>query len=224
MKKKKNTRKIKYKSVIIVAVILIIIAIIVYSFLGIRLTNIYISGNEYIKDQDIIEYLGIEDYPTMINVRSSSLKKTLSKNILIKSSKINRVGLSGINIEIEENYPLFFDKNKDKTVLLDGRTTNHLEAPTLINYVPDKKYELLIQKLSLVDRKILSKVSEIEYAPNEVDDELFLLRMNDGNYVYITLIKIKSLNEYVTIIKNFKGKKGILYLDSGEYFKVLGEG
>ena len=220
-KKSKRKRKIKYKRKIFFIIIVFLVSFGIYVFLNIKLKNIYVTGNTIIKDQDIIEYLGIEDYPPIIKINTSSLRKTLNKNILVKSSKIKRVGITGISIKIVENYPLFFDKNKNKTVLLDGRLTDYIDSPTLINYVPDKKYELLIEKLSELDRSVLKKISEIEYAPNDVDDELFLLRMNDGNYVYITLLKSSSLNEYVNIIKNFKGKKGILYLDSGEYFKVI---
>ena len=45
--------------------------------------------------------------------------------------------------------------------------------------------------------------------------------MNDGNYVYLTLDRFNNVNSYIDIIKKFGSKKGILYLDSGEYFKVL---
>ena len=45
--------------------------------------------------------------------------------------------------------------------------------------------------------------------------------MNDGNYVYLTLNKFNKINHYIEIIKEFNNKKGILYLDSGEYFKVI---
>lgn len=220
-KAKKVKRKIKYKSLIIFLCIILLISFIALFITNIRLKNIYINGSTIIKDQEIIEYLGLEDYPRVISINTSNLKKVLNKHILVKSSTIKRVGITGISIKVNENYPLFFDKNKNKTVLLDGRTTDYIDSPTLINYVPDKKYEKLTVKLSQIDRDILNKISEIEYDPNDVDDELFLLRMKDGNYVYITLLKSSSLNEYVNIIKNFKGKKGILYLDSGEYFKVL---
>ena len=44
--------------------------------------------------------------------------------------------------------------------------------------------------------------------------------MNDGNYVYLTLDKFNKIDKYLEIIKSFNNKKGILYLDSGEYFEV----
>ena len=72
----------------------------------------------------------------------------------------------------------------------------------------------------LVAPDILSRISEIEYKPNDVDTNRFLLSMQDGNYVYLTLSKFKNINNYIEIVRKNKKKKGILYLDSGEYFKV----
>ena len=73
----------------------------------------------------------------------------------------------------------------------------------------------------IVDLDVLERISEIKYDPNDVDSERFLLFMNDGNYVYLTLDRFNNVNSYIDIIKKFGSKKGILYLDSGEYFKVL---
>ena len=42
--------------------------------------------------------------------------------------------------------------------------------------------------------------------------------MVDANYVYVTLTKIKNINEYKNIIDSMENKKGILYLDYGNYF------
>ena len=42
--------------------------------------------------------------------------------------------------------------------------------------------------------------------------------MNDGNYVYVTLTKLSKINEYKSIIESVENKKGILYLDYGNYF------
>ena len=45
-----------------------------------------------------------------------------------------------------------------------------------------------------------------------------MLYMVDGNYVYITLTKFDSINYYNEIYPTLEGKKGILYLDSGNHF------
>ncbi|MBS7021099.1 MAG: hypothetical protein KH135_04455, partial [Firmicutes bacterium] len=72
-----------------------------------------------------------------------------------------------------------------------------------------------------IDTGIIRRISEMKYDPNEVDPNRFLFTMDDGNYVYLTVNKLNNLNSYLTIMEKFEGKKGILYLDSGEYFKVL---
>ena len=78
----------------------------------------------------------------------------------------------------------------------------------------------LIKALKKIDTNILNMISEIEYSPdikNEkvIDKNRFLLRMNDGNYVYINLANIDNLNKYEEIYTTLdENKKGILNLDS----------
>ena len=85
-----------------------------------------------------------------------------------------------------------------------------------ISGVKDK----FIDRFSLVNNDILLKISEVEYTPNEVDNERFTLRMNDGNLVYVTLNKIEKVNRYNSIYSSLDGKKGIIYFDSGDYVEV----
>ena len=81
-------------------------------------------------------------------------------------------------------------------------------------------YENFVNKMSLVDNSILTKISEITYVPNEVDQERFTFKMNDGNLVYITLSKITKINRYNSIYSEMEGKNGIIYLDSGDYIEL----
>ena len=77
--------------------------------------------------------------------------------------------------------------------------------------------------MGLLNKDILIRISEIKYDPNDIDNERFYLTMNDGNYVYLTLNKFDKINNYLEIVKTFNNKKGILYLDSGEYFEIFDE-
>ena len=78
----------------------------------------------------------------------------------------------------------------------------------------------MISKFALIDKGVIDKISEIEYTSTSYDSERFLLYMNDGNQVYITLNKIKEFNNYFKIKKELGKHKGILYLDSGNYFEI----
>ena len=81
----------------------------------------------------------------------------------------------------------------------------------------------LISKYQNVENEIRLLISEIEYVPNDIDKERFLIYMTDGNYVYMTLNKITKLNTYNSIVDQLEGKHGIIYLDSGDYFEIKEE-
>ena len=64
------------------------------------------------------------------------------------------------------------------------------------------------------------KISDIEYVPNDYDKDRFLLYMDDGNMVYLTLTKFKQIEYYNDVLEQLEGRKGILYLDSGNHFQI----
>lgn len=215
-------RRIKYKKIVIFLVILLLIVLSIYLFFQLRITNIYISNNYYLSDQDIIEIAEISDYPAIYKANFVSIKNKLKRNQLIKNAKVTQKMFTSIYIDVTENRPIFYDSNKEKTILLDeSETSEKYYVPNVINYIPDTIYSKFLDNMLIVDIDVLERISEIKYDPNDVDSERFLLFMNDGNYVYLTLDRFNNINSYIDIIKKFGNKKGILYLDSGEYFEVL---
>lgn len=221
--KPKKKLKIKYNRVFILILIIIAIVLFLNFIINLKITNIYIIGNDLIfNDQEIIDIALINDYPKALTLSSSKVKRNLEDNIYIKNAKVTKKNLTQIYITIEENYPLFFYKTDNKTVLLDGSKVDKASTvPTVINYIPNLKYQSFVEKMSLLDNSILERISEIKYDPSDYDDERFLLYMKDGNYVYINLYKFSNLNKYIEIVKNFGNKKGIVYLDSGNYFEII---
>ena len=225
-KKLKKKNKIKVIPLIIVFVSILIIALGGYLLTLIRISNIYIKGNSYINDQEIIEQAKLENYPSFIKTSTNTVKKRLKKNPYIKSVSVNKKLFSTIEIKIEEKKPLFRKDENKLLVLDDGKEVddnNRYTVPILLNYVPDTKYNNFIKKMNQVDDSVKSEISEIRYYPNNQDDDRFLLNMNDGNLVYLTLTKFKQINYYEDVLEQLDGKKGILYLDSGNHFKVMEE-
>lgn len=221
MRVQKNKKKRRIKLIPVLLLLLVIGMLVSFAFSR-KITNIYVSNNKYYSDQEIIELAKISNYPSILNNQPWIIKRRLEKDKLILSAKVSLRYLSKIYIKIEENRPLFYNSSNLKTVLLDGSEVDgNYESATLINYVPDTIYPNFVKSLKKIDEEVLNRVSEIKYDPNDVDSERFLFMMDDGNYVYITLSKIENINNYIDIIKNFDSKKGILYLDSGEYFKIL---
>lgn len=220
--KKVKVRKIKYGRLLLVLVILFLIFYLLNHLINFPIKNIFIYNNTNLKDQEIIELAKIENYPSIFSMTSSKIENNIKKNVFIKSVDVKKKKLKEVHIYIEENKVLFYNKTSNKTILENGKEIEgEYNGPVLLNYVPDTIYTLLIEKMKMIDNDILKRVSEIKYDPNNVDEERFLIYMNDGNYVYITLEKIENINDYIDIIKTFENKKGILYLDSGEYFQVF---
>lgn len=218
---KRRKRKVKKKNLFLFFCFVTFILLCLSFMMDIKINNVIVKGNVLYEDYDIIKIAHLEDYPSSLANLSFNIKKSLEKDSYIKKATVYKTSLSKVVIEVKENLPLFYYLPTKKTILIDkSQTDDNFPVPTVINYVPDKIYVLLLDKLSSVDYNIIKRISEIKYDPNDVDDERFLFTMNDGNYIYITLEKIGKINKYLDIIKSFNNKKGILYLDSGEYFEV----
>lgn len=218
---KRKKRKLKTKSILILVAIITVILLVVAFLMDVKINNVIVKGNNLFTDYEIIEKAHLENYPSSLKNSSISIKKTLEKDIYIKKAKVYKTWIDKVVIEVEENTPLIYYLPSKKTILKDkSETDDNFPVPTVINYVPDKTYSLLLKRISSVKYEITKRISEIKYDPNDVDDERFLLTMNDGNYVYITLEKFNKINQYLEILKSFDNKKGTLYLDSGEYFEV----
>ena len=220
-KRKKKKLKIHYGRIFLALLILGFFLYMIISFVRFPIRNIYIYHNTILSDQEIIDLAGLQNYPSIFSMTSREIEKKLEKNIYIKNATIKKKKLKEIHIEIEENYVLFYDSTKNVSVLKDGSQSKEIsDGPYLVNYITDTLYDEFISKMQLIDRTIINRVSEIKYDPNTIDEDRFFLYMNDGNYVYITLTKMELLNKYNDAITKFEGKKGTLYLDSGNYFEI----
>ena len=221
-KVKKKRIKIRYDRIFICLILFLLVGYICYFILNKPITNIYIYNNEVLKDQYIIDEAGLRDYPSTLTFSTTSIKAKLEEDPLIKKATIKRLLFRGISITIEENKPLFFYQTENKTVLENNEMVEQkFDVPVLINFVPDKVYKEFINKMSEINDDVFKRISTIKYDPNDVDSGRFLLSMNDGNYVYLSINKFTDINNYIAIMRKFENKKGILYLDSGEYFKVM---
>jgi len=215
--------KFRFKKFLLFILVLYIIGFGIYQFLLTPVKNIFISGNKYLTDQEIIDISKLSNYPSFFLTFKSSIKNKLMKNSYIKSATITKKIIGKVYIEVEENKPLFYYKYDKETILSDGRkvSLNKFSSPVLINKISDELLLDLIKNMNKIDNDVLLLISEIKYMPNDIDKERFLFIMNDGNYVYITLTKIKSINGYINILTTLENKKGILYLDSGNYFEIF---
>lgn len=214
-------RRLKKTGILLIILLILILGYGIYYVYDIKITNIYITGSTILNDQEIIEISGLENYPNSLKNNTKKITEKLNKNPYIISSKVTKKNLfREVYIEIEENKPLFYYQNK--VILKDGeKVDDKFDIPVVVNEINEEVYDEFIDCMDHVDDDILIKISEIKYDPNDIDKKRFYLTMNDGNYVYVTLNKIEKINNYINIVKTFNEKKGILYLDSGEFFEIF---
>ena len=221
VKVKVKKRKLKLKRIFFCLIFLGLLIGIFYLVKKIPITNIYIIGNNIVPDKEIISTAGIDNYPSFIDTSKKDIVKKLEKNSYIKEVKVEKKLLSKIYIYITEHKVISQYNNK---ILLDNNievenTYNIHNVPILISDISSIR-EKYTKSISKINDDILLKISQIEYTPNDVDSERFTLYMNDGNLVYITLGKVTKINKYNSIYSELEGKKGIIYLDSGDYIEV----
>lgn len=223
-KKIVKRKKLRVFRLLLLLFVIAIISFFVYLYVTTNTQNIIIRGNNYISDEEVLQETDLKNYPSFILTMPSKIQKKLAKNEYIKSVKVRRKFYHTFEITIKEYDVLFKNDTLNKYVLDNKQEiTSDLEfrVPRLVNYTPDKKYSSLIENMKSVDKSILGKISEISYQPNEFDKDRFLLLMDDGNSVYLTLTKFEMINYYNEVLGQLEGRRGILYLDSGNHFKIM---
>lgn len=198
----------------------------VYWYLKLPVVNLIVKGNSYLNDDYILSLSGLKKYPSFWLTSMSKAEKKLKKSNYIVDADIKRSWYHVITIEVEENRALFSKENENgKIVFSSGDTLKVTDdylfrVPRLLNYVPDDNYEDFVKGMKNIKTDILQKISDIEYVPNDLDKERFLLYMDDGNMVYLTLTKFNMINYYNDVLEQLEDKHGILYLDNGNHFQI----
>ena len=221
--KKKKLRLLPFFIFIIVIAVIVFVCLFI---LDTKVKNIIITGNEVLSDDEIIDLAGLTDYPSFYKTLNLTMKNNLKENPLIESVDINRSFYHIIEIDVKE-YNILYKREDNGKYILENKKEVTLDKetpytiPRLINTIPKKILDRFIKYYKRVDLGIREKISEIKYDPNEFDEERFLLYMDDGNSVYITITKFERLNYYNEVLPQLDGKKGYLYLDSGNHFQIM---
>ena len=86
--KKKGKKKLKsgFRIVLKLLLLIIIVSLCTYYVLNIKIKNIYITGNEQVRDIEIIEVADIKDYPKIYRLSKRDLMDKISSLPLVKDS------------------------------------------------------------------------------------------------------------------------------------------
>lgn len=225
-KKIVKKRKLRVFRLLLVLLVLTGLFFGVKFYLTLPIENIIIKNTDYLNDYYVLEVAEIRDYPSFWLTSSKKIEKKLNATPYINDVNVKRSFYNVLTIEVDENRALFYNTSSKKIVFDNkeeiglNEITNNFRIPRLLNYVPDSKYNSFIKGMKNIEEDTLGKISDIEYKPNEYDKDRFLLYMDDGNMVYLTLTKFKMINYYNDVLSQLEDKKGILYLDNGNHFQI----
>ncbi len=221
--KKKKLRLLPFLIFIIVIAIIVFVCLFV---LDTKVKNIIITGNNVLSDDEIIELANLTDYPSFYKTLNSSIENGIKENPLVKDVEIDRSFYHIIEINVDE-YEILYKREDNGKYVLENKDEITFDSetpytiPRLINEIPNNKLNSFIKYYKRIDLNIREKISEIKYEPNDYDEDRFLLYMDDGNSVYVTITKFERLNYYNDVLPQLDGRKGILYLDSGNHFRIM---
>ena len=231
MAQKKKKRKLNVKRLIVFLLIIYIIVSGIKMLINEPIKNIIITGNYYVTDNEIINMAGIKDYPPIMKLNLTKINNSIKENPLISEAQIKRNLKFQLKINVKELKVICLDRSNNVILLEDGNkipnNNKYVGIPTLINYTKEDVLKKFLEGMATLDYGTLSGISEIEYAPSKssdekiVDETRFLLKMNDGNSVYINISKLNNLKYYQKIYASLGDKKGILHLDSGSYLEEI---
>lgn len=226
-KKLVKKRKIKLLPCLIVLLVLGGLSFVVYFFLKLPILNLIVENTTYLNDDYILELAEVKDYPSFWMSSTSNMERKLENSPYISEAQVERKFFHILVFNIDENKPLFINNTNNTVVFSDKEEVSVSDRidlfriPRLINYVPDNKYQSFIKGMTNIKKDILGKISDIEYQPNDYDKDRFLLYMDDGNMVYLTLTKFDMINYYNDVLSQLENRKGILYLDNGNHFQIM---
>ena len=217
MKEKKKKRKLRLRGLILIILVICLIGSLAFYIINAPVRKVLITGNNYLKDNYLTNYLNINELIMRLNTKK--LQKKLLELDLVKEAHISKNIFGTLKIKITEDKILFYNYNKNKIIFGSGKevdyNSTYLGVPTLINYVPDEVYNELLKKMLKVNDETITKISEIEYSPSMIedkviDDKRFLFRMNDGNKVYINTVNMEKINNYLEIYDLVVNKNGLV--------------
>ncbi len=190
--------------------------------INIRIRSISVNGNTILSDQEIIEQAKLSNYPSFFSILSFNVKKELLKNPYIEKANVKK-GLLSLELNVVEKKVLYIDASNNEKVTIDTSIKDNkiVCAPILANEIPSNKIIGFKKAMMKIDSDIMCQMSSIKYEPNEkIDSDRYLVYMNDGNKVYLTINKFKKINDYNDIIEKIGKQNGTLYLDYGNYFEA----
>lgn len=126
---KKNNRnfekekKLFSKPFVFFLIILFLLTVLysLYSHTFMQISDIYISGNKNISDEQIISQMSNPIGENILTYNIADSEERINAIDTVDGVEIKKVFPNLLSIEVDESYPLFYQEEKDKTYYIDNK-------------------------------------------------------------------------------------------------------
>ena len=180
--------------------------------------RIVVSGNRYLKDEDIITMSGLSTKNKFLLVWPRFYEKKIAADPLIVSADVMKKDGRLIDIAVKEKKMIAYQETLEGYVIFleDGEELNIAPHPYLIDHVPyiegfaADDLDLIIRNLRDCGQGTIDEISEIRPFP-ELKYQNVELVMRDGNYVFTSIYGLPILNHYHDIKSSYVSDQRICY-------------
>lgn len=227
MKKVKKKKRLNIKRTLTFVLLIYIVGYGIYYLLNRPIKHIEISGNNLVKDSEILRVANLKDYPSIMKYSSKTISNKIKEIDLVNDVKVKKwFGLKLI-ITIDENKVLFYYNDTSKIVLSNGNIVINKYydlkgVPVFMNTIDKSIYNEFISNYSKLNNNVIYEINNLEYYPQLSEDgsvisnDRFKIMMKDGNTVIVNSGSVDILNKYNDIYASLGGKIGTINLDSNK--------
>ncbi|AWE06583.1 cell division protein DivIB [Lysinibacillus sp. 2017] len=235
--KKRRKRRTNFKFIALITLFLFIILLLLYfqsSYSDISKIDVH---GAHLKDEEFyIEQSTLKQSDSIWGFKIADIEENIAKNEWIKSVKVKRQLLNGVQITIEEwqkvayisrdgvYYPIL-----DNGVIFDeSNEFVPIDAPIFLRFEDEALRKKILKQLALLKPEVLSLISQMNSNPTEADPYAITLYMNDGYEVRAESNTLaEKLNYYPSIIAQIENEesfeKGIIDIEVGSYYRPFSE-
>ena len=193
-KQKAKKRKRRRRVIFVILVIGLIIAFFVSDYS--RLQTITVSGNNRVSSEEIITASKIKLHQDYTFFKSmDAAENAIKKTSLIKDAKVTKDLFGHVKIKVVEADPIGQCTIDNILYVVDetGRVTKD-EAGVLTTYVQRcpklngfdyDRFAAFAKEFAKIPAQVVNQISDINYAPENLDDKRCEFIMDDGKILYL---------------------------------------
>lgn len=227
---KNKKRRVVRRGVLLVFVFILVVSIVCFIMFSntFKLTNVNITGNQYLTDSDVIEYANVRVDSSIVVAYLTEIEQNIEKHEIVKNARVSFDDKNTVSIVVEEEAVLFATEGG---VYLSSGTfvKNDVFSPAadFENFKEVEKQDEVLEELALLLEKspeVYEFISQISYAPDTVTDDRIMILMRDSNIVYLSTDQIsEKMSKYFDVVDSIYSElgeiHGVLSFDKGGEFK-----